>query len=401
MNATMWAGQDYGLWTPAEYMRYMHVQSVVAQAAGGKTYKRASEVPYASEFPPRASTDAEAYLVAAYQVAAAGMTSGRRALAATAAAYLSKAAALYALPGTSFFSNNVGAIFQEAASAIQTTLAQPSGTNGPTTGALLKGALTGERPAGASVLGWWVQKWVLRAAIGATGALALGGGALYLLHRRRRRAAVAAAVAPQQARNGRGKRVRMSLRTIRNGAKQSAGAAEYKKFHWGEPAQKATSWDDPALPPTMVECGRFYGMDVRLPNGKKVRYTVADGLRDGGHVAYDPRGKKRLYVLTKAKARGHTRKWYNEVGGPVKSLDAWAKAVGGKQQGGYPKVKGRLVGALDTIRYQTVKTGDGPTIYFHEHGEDSGRMPAVVVDRNGGLWYAGGNYGVIRPGIVD
>jgi hypothetical protein len=59
------------------------------------------------------------------------------------------------------------------------------------------------------------------------------------------------------------------------------------------------------------------------------------------------------------------------------------------------------LGALVSVEYETIKTGDGPSIYHHAFGDRHGRgRPVLVVNGEGRLLIVGGKYRVQRRGIV-
>lgn len=59
------------------------------------------------------------------------------------------------------------------------------------------------------------------------------------------------------------------------------------------------------------------------------------------------------------------------------------------------------LGALISVEYETIKEGDGLSVYRHEFGDRAGRgCPVLAVTTDGRLVIAGGRYRVRNRGIV-
>lgn len=173
----------------------------------------------------------------------------------------------------------------------------------------------------------------------------------------------------------------------------------YKKWHWGAAADRVIDWPDDDLPDELIECGRLLELHVDKLPAIKIRWA----RRNGSACAFDPTHPfQRLYFLLPAEERQGARRSFYDSRKPTATLNAIAKAAGGRQAtSDYPKVQAQPIGRLNAVVYLTEKKGDGLSKYIHHFGEVSGVKPILAVDAMGRLWVCGGNYTVPTPGITD
>jgi len=198
--------------------------------------------------------------------------------------------------------------------------------------------------------------------------------------------------------------------------RQDCPVTIYTNWHWGvEPAQVAAWPDEPdglvypfnGRPDSpLVECGRLVELHVFKPGS--LRTKVLKLSRDESNetpLVFDPAHPyRRLYILTGPQLRARTRAFYTDPKAsyrinPLVGVAYYAK--GRHATPDYHDLDVRPLGVLTNIVYATNKKGDGPSMYIHEFGEDSGVQPALCVDALGRLWIAGGNYTSPDPGITD
>jgi len=186
------------------------------------------------------------------------------------------------------------------------------------------------------------------------------------------------------------------------------GAKIFKEWHWGIPHAIEVEWDDDDLPRYLVEAGRLKEIHYRpLQSNPKRRDKIIKlpkAQANLSHVTFDPEHKhQRLYLLLDPKTRKEMRtKLYKGNPSPLYSLYDVSEMVGGRHAvDDYPKILGKIVGILTDIVYATAKKGDGMSFYIHKMGEESGIVPALVVDAKGRLFIVGGNYTAPTPGITD
>jgi len=78
-----------------------------------------------------------------------------------------------------------------------------------------------------------------------------------------------------------------------------------------------------------------------------------------------------------------------------------ARKVARKKVAPTPRVLVEL-GKLHAVEYKTHKKGDGPSVYHHDFGEETGRRPTLAMDaENGSLHVVGGEYRVTDRGIEN
>lgn len=189
------------------------------------------------------------------------------------------------------------------------------------------------------------------------------------------------------------------------------GAQAYENWHWGEGAAKVVDWNDPDMPPMLIECGRLIRLHVRAPEADRHPRRQRDAMiqlsraaSDASHIAYDPaHPRERLYLLVNPKSRkALASRFWEQNTAPSMSLAYLSGIAGGKHaRDDYPAVVVKPLGVLTALVYLTNKKGDGMSYYIHHMGEMSGRFPILAVDATGRLWMAGGNYTTPTPGITD
>lgn len=192
------------------------------------------------------------------------------------------------------------------------------------------------------------------------------------------------------------------------------GSQAYEDWHWGKGPERVVDWDDPDMPPMLVECGKLVRLHVRAPRSNPRRHPrrerdamieLSRRLSANSHIAYDPdHPHERLYLLVHPEARPVLRQrfWRNNPAQPM-DLNHLAAVAGGRhsRRADYPHVMVKPVGVLTAVVYFTHKQGDGPSYYIHRMGEMTHHLPVLAADQQGRLWMAGGNYTSPTPGITD
>jgi len=192
------------------------------------------------------------------------------------------------------------------------------------------------------------------------------------------------------------------------------GNKAYTGWHWGNGPEKVVDWNDPDMPPMLIECGRLIRLHVRAPRGatqsrhpRRNRDTMIEFSRSvsqHAHVAYDPdHPSERLYLLVPPEAREALRnRFWKQNRAKAMDLNQMAMLAGGRHgKPDYPHIQVKPIGVLTHLVYYTDKKGDGPSFYIHKMGELSHHFPILCVDASGRLWLAGGNYTSPTPGITD
>jgi hypothetical protein len=193
----------------------------------------------------------------------------------------------------------------------------------------------------------------------------------------------------------------------------SKSAKHAKDWHWGVEAKQRIDWTDPDIDRNLhgdlIEIGRLVELKIRLIGQRKLStLAIPPGDVDHCHVAFD-RGHKhqRIYLLIVPGICKVLSKGFD----PEAAIDlrVYAQEIGGRHgTRDYPAIKVTPLGrCLDTV-YKTEKgsyeEGDEPdnlSTYIHRNGEDGGIPPGIAVDSYGRLWFAGGSYIVVRPGITS
>ena len=177
----------------------------------------------------------------------------------------------------------------------------------------------------------------------------------------------------------------------------------YRQFHWGQKATFMKEIADPRLPNHLIEIGRLVDMKVENPIAHRVHHVHNDDDLDTNHLAFDPDTRNRpLYFILDEKNRRLATSLFRNEKIPWMQLKDLARKVGGRHgRRPYPNVMVQPVGILKAVCYSTIKKGDGPSWYNHDHGENSNVFPWLALGMDGNLWYAGGNYTCPIPGITD
>lgn len=195
----------------------------------------------------------------------------------------------------------------------------------------------------------------------------------------------------------------------------SYAIAAYTRTHWGIEPSKFHIIEDPLLPPQLTGMGFLKEIKLR-PDGRARASagTIVLTFPKDCLLAFTPDKMTRLYcVLTRPaeQAIGQQLGNHPEVPWvPLRHLATYDDAgqprrhPNGRQAvpSTYPQgVHVQPVGVVEHVVYHTHKKGDGPSHYIHELGEETGIRPWLGRDRDGRLWWAGGNYCVTEPGICD
>lgn len=185
----------------------------------------------------------------------------------------------------------------------------------------------------------------------------------------------------------------------------SPGAIEsYRATHWGVPATTYFYDPDPLLPGNITTMGQLH--ELVYDEGKDNSSAWSLRLPPGARLCYLPTGSTRLFNQMPARMKAGIRAehWDAHPQAPTYRLDEVARHAGGRQQGGYPNVKVKVLGRVLEVYYRTLK-GDGdqgrPEMFVHELGTepDNDQLPWLAVDADGRLWWAGGGYWVEADGI--
>lgn len=184
--------------------------------------------------------------------------------------------------------------------------------------------------------------------------------------------------------------------------------ARYRSAHWGKEPDGYFVVEDPDLPDQLVEMGKLVELELsRGPRGRSMRLEFGDG-HNGDMLVFCQRRPERLFNVLLPETEAEMRKLFDaKTAIPLRTLAETCRrdARGGREprqlRHPYPRVQVTPLGVVDSVTYATDKEGDGWSHYMHECGEESGIKPRLGVDREGRLWWAGGNYHVPDAGITD
>lgn len=191
--------------------------------------------------------------------------------------------------------------------------------------------------------------------------------------------------------------------------RKAHGAKAFERWHWGIEPTFQMDVADPRLPAEMelVECGRMYQIKYELPDGgvKTITNTRTSDTYKNSHLCFDANDKwGQLYIISSPSFRQKCKELWDQCRNPVRDLGEVARMSekGKHNKGFYPKLQVKPLGLLTDLVYGTVKKGDGPSLYHHEVGEETGVLPVLCVAKDGSLWIAGGDYhGSHTAGITN
>jgi hypothetical protein len=133
-------------------------------------------------------------------------------------------------------------------------------------------------------------------------------------------------------------------------------------------------------------------------NGRPARKTTTKSAPNGTPKNVAKLGALRLIKTTDG------RKWaFSGAGAPDLAADSRGRlhVVGGSYRA---NPAGEHVGEIEQIEYETRKPHLGQpkqTIYYHRLGEEGGKRPRLVIDREGLIKIHGGDYRIEADGIHD
>ncbi len=207
----------------------------------------------------------------------------------------------------------------------------------------------------------------------------------------------------------------------------------YKRWKWGQEPDKVVSLNLPRVGamsarneknPRFVEIGRLVGFylrpDIDLSKNKKQKHTQELMLTqpddiEKSHVVFDRKHKNhRIYISLAPHLMKDTKALYQSLDtSPVLLKDVVRTQNPMHTKGrhdaskDYPNVRVKPIGYVTDLIYKTRKSGDGLSEYIHAFGEPYGAYkkwtsrPILAVDKEGHLWFAGGNYRCPYAGITN
>lgn len=164
-----------------------------------------------------------------------------------------------------------------------------------------------------------------------------------------------------------------------------------RAWHWSDRAPvDVLEVHDPDLPDHLVACGRWVALELTFWGDDRPRRVDVDDA--DCFLAFDAESAHgRLYLVLSEAIEGVAAEWFDPA--RVVRLEALARRVGGRHQGGYPSVSVTPVGQIHQVEYYARKYGQGAergATFYHPH--DRKPQPWLAVDETGRLWYAGGDY---------
>lgn len=193
-------------------------------------------------------------------------------------------------------------------------------------------------------------------------------------------------------------------------------AKRFEEAHWGIPSTRVFTYSGPFYdgyyPGQMPEMGKLNQLVYTPLNARAKAAITFEGPT--AILAFATTKDERLWpIYSEADGarlarefplsdlhRGDIQQWNQVFPGRHSSFPFYRYTQNGRRIRLLRHTVG-LIGVLHAVAYNTEKKGDGPSVYHHTHGDESGDYPGLVIDAHGRLFVVGGNYTVPNPGITD
>ncbi len=181
---------------------------------------------------------------------------------------------------------------------------------------------------------------------------------------------------------------------------------KYKEMHWGIEADSMMRKNDPDLPRELVEMGKLLELVVK-PESQEDEYSLQFPEYEKTSLAFSQGKDERLYIILPSKVERALKRDLWQPDAPTVRLGEANKLAGGRHtRFKCPGIEVQVLGRVTHVIYQTQKLDDYKedgmaSRYIHEMGEESGILPYLAIASDGTLWFAGGNYRVLKGGITD
>ncbi len=181
---------------------------------------------------------------------------------------------------------------------------------------------------------------------------------------------------------------------------------KYKEMHWGIEADSMMRKNDPDLPRELVEMGKLLELIVK-PESQEDEYSLQFPEYEKTSLAFSQGKDERLYIILPSKVERALKRDLWQPDAPTVRLGEANKLAGGRHtRFKCPGIQVQVLGRVTHVIYQTQKLDDYKedgmaSRYIHEMGEESGILPYLAIASDGTLWFAGGNYRVLKGGITD
>ena len=181
---------------------------------------------------------------------------------------------------------------------------------------------------------------------------------------------------------------------------------KYKETHWGIEADATLRKNDPDLPRELVEMGKLLELVVK-PESQEEEYSLQFPDYEKTSLAFSQGKDERLYIILPRKVEQALKRDLWQPDAPTVRLGEVNKLAGGRHtRFRCPGIQVQVLGRVTHVIYQTQKLDDykedgQASRYIHEMGEESGILPYLTIASDGTLWFAGGNYRVLKGGITD
>ncbi len=181
---------------------------------------------------------------------------------------------------------------------------------------------------------------------------------------------------------------------------------KYKETHWGIEADSVMRKNDPDLPRELVEMGKLLELVVK-PESQEDEYSLQFPEYEKTSLAFSQGKDERLYIILPSKVERALKRDLWQPDAPTVRLGEVNKLAGGRHtRFKCPGIEVQVLGRVTHVIYQTQKLDDykedgQASRYIHEMGEESGILPYLTIASDGTLWFAGGNYRVLKGGITD